>query len=888
LMFHVYFASNDPIDVRSHPIYNRGMELLEREQYLEALRAAFQEARAGAGRVVLISGEAGIGKTSLVERFAREQQRTTRVLWGVCDDLFAPRPLGPLHDIARQIGGDLLRLIESDAQRTSIFSACLNELQRNSSSTIAVFEDVHWADEATLDLIRYLGRRIQRASALLMMTYRDDELGPWHPLRTVLGDLASSSTTRRISLAPLTEQAIQMLIGDRVFDPVVLHRQTGGNPFFVTEVLAGGGSGIPSTVRDAVLARVARLSPSAHAVLEAAAVIGMHVEPWLLAEVTGAEAQAAEECLAIGVLLAQGEALAFRHELARQIILDSILPSHKIALHRMVLDALKVSPATRHDLSRLAHHAEATSDREAVLEYAPAAARQASAASAHREAAALYALALRFADDLPLAERAQLLESCASERALVEERLEALAALREAADLWHKAGNPLKQGENLAYSVKMLIGMGRNAEAEQTSRMAIRLLEALPPDRELALAYSAQAALHLFNRNHAEVIVWGELAIALLECTRDIPALVEAQLSVGAAWMFLDFGRGCTYLEKAWATARSAGLEVTIANLLTHLGAHSCELYHFHRAERYLREGIAYATERDIDFLRFIMSAWLALTLLHLGRWSEAAQVAREVLQRPGVSTISRIWALTALGRLRARQGHPEARAALDEALAAATHADNVQHLGLVRAALAEAAWLAGDPESARNYAWAAYDLAVAKQHPWITGELAFWRWRAGEQVSVPDWTARSFALHIAGDWRAAADEWERLGCPYEQARALADGDLAAQTTALTIFEKLGARPAVEELRRKMLAAGVPVPRKPRASTRENPFGLTDRQVNILGLLVEGLSNAEIAARLHISPKTVDHHVSAVLAKLDVHSREDAATVARQHPHFQK
>jgi DNA-binding NarL/FixJ family response regulator len=158
--------------------------------------------------------------------------------------------------------------------------------------------------------------------------------------------------------------------------------------------------------------------------------------------------------------------------------------------------------------------------------------------------------------------------------------------------------------------------------------------------------------------------------------------------------------------------------------------------------------------------------------------------------------------------------------------------------------------------------------------------------WRAGEPLALPDIAARPYALHIAGDWRGAADEWARLGCPYEQARALADGDHPAQVAALALFDRLGARPAADHLRQKLQAAGHKVPRGPHSATRENPFGLTARQIEILGLLAEGLTNPAIAARLHVSPKTVDHHVSAVLAKLEVASREEAADIARRHPHF--
>jgi DNA-binding CsgD family transcriptional regulator len=281
------------------------------------------------------------------------------------------------------------------------------------------------------------------------------------------------------------------------------------------------------------------------------------------------------------------------------------------------------------------------------------------------------------------------------------------------------------------------------------------------------------------------------------------------------------------------------------------------------------------------------MLAWLALTLLLLGRWSEAADVANEVLSRPSVSTISRIWALTALGRLYARQGNPKAGSVLNEAQEAAEHAANVQHLGMVRAALAEAAWLTNNLQSTVEIALAAYGLATSKQHPWITGELILCLWRTGNPVQIPEWTAKPYTLQMTGDWQGAADEWERLGCPYERARALADGDTRSQITALEIFEQLGARPEADRLRSMLLKAGeVGIPLRPRSSTRRNPFNLTNRQVEILALLTENLTNAEIAARLHISPKTVDHHVSAVLGKLNVQTRQQAADLARQQPPF--
>ena len=362
------------------------MVLLERDLHLKALFSALSEAGIE-GRVALVYGEAGIGKTSLVEHFVKEHANSGRILRGACDSLFTPRPLGPLYDIALQTQGSLLALLDSESNRGAVFSACLNELKNK--STILVIEDIHWADEATLDLLKYLGRRIRQTTSLMILTYRDDEIGMDHPLRFLLGDLATSNALQRIPVSSLTNEAVRELAKNKNVDTLALHHLTNGNPFFVTEVLAVE-SGIPETVRDAVLARTAKLSVAARGVLETAAVIGSRVEPWLLSKISDAEAASVEECISRGMLQSSGDYYAFRHELARQTILESISPQRKLTLHHMTLEALKESPTTRENLARLAHHAKAINDPQAVLEYSPLAAWWASELGAHREAAAHY------------------------------------------------------------------------------------------------------------------------------------------------------------------------------------------------------------------------------------------------------------------------------------------------------------------------------------------------------------------------------------------------------------------------------------------------------------------------------------------------------------------
>jgi DNA-binding CsgD family transcriptional regulator len=846
------------------------MNLLERDRALRELDAALKDTIAGQGRMMLVGGEAGIGKTSLVDRFTAIHRASTRVLWGACDGLFTPRPLGPLYDIAAQMQGELPALLNGHANRTALFSALLDELQQRPA--IVVFEDVHWADEATLDVLKFLGRRMQRVPSMLVMTYRDDEIGPRHPLRFVLGDLVTSATTRRIALAPLSERAVRQLVGDRALDPAALHRHTGGNPFFVTETIASGTSGIPSSVRDAVLARAARLSVSGRAVLDAAAVIGPRIEPALLAAVAGAESLAVDECMATGMLIAQGEALAFRHELARQTILEAISPQQKPVLHRFALEALKASPAAGGDMARLAHHAEAAGDREAVREYAPAAARQATAVSAHREAAAQYKLALRFADDLPPEDHALLLEAYAQECDITDQRPEGIAARRRALELWRKVGNPLKRGENLALLMTMYSCSGEIAEAEHVSRAAIETLEALPPSRELALAYRAQAALRMLNRDDAEAIAWGEKAIALAERFDDHETLAGAYNAIGSAQIIHNYRQGRESLERSLAIARDAGLDSHVANAYTNLGSASGEVYQFLCAERDLAEGIAFCIEHDLDAWRLYNQAWQALTYVQLGRWSAAADVAASVLQRPDVSAVSRIMALVAVGRLRARRGDPGVAEALDEALELAEQTGHLQRLGPVRSARAEAVWLAGDCAQVGAEAQAAYDLAIAKRHLWLTGNLGFWRWRAGDHISLPPWTARPFGLQVEGDWRAAADEWERLACPYERAMALMDGDRAAQMLALEIFEQLGALPAAELVRQKLCAT------PQRRREREAFGGLTARERAVAVLIAQGKSNREIATAMTVGVKTIETYVTRILGKLGFDSRVQIAT----------
>jgi DNA-binding CsgD family transcriptional regulator len=851
------------------------MNLLERDQLLADLQSHLQAATAGPGALVFIEGEAGIGKTALLRAFAEGQLGKLPVRWGACDALQTPRPLAPLHDIAAQIGGELAASLESEPDRVRVFGVFLEAL--GAKPSLVLVEDLHWADEATLDLLRYVSRRLARTRSLVVCTFRSDELGPAHPLRALLGDLATSGVPR-LAPQPLSVAAVRRLAGDRALDVDELHRITAGNPFFVTEVLAAGG-GVPVTVRDAVLARAARLGDSARAVLDAAAVAGPRVEPWLLHDLAAAESNAVEQCLATGVLRVDAGLFVFRHELARQSILQALTPTRLLTLHRFVLEALQSQRAAPVDLARLAHHAENAGISDAVLQLAPAAAREAASRGAHLQASQQHARALRHAPRSgPL--RAELLDDYAAECQMSALMDEAIESRREAAALWREAGDTERQAISLARLAHVLVVAGRNVPGEAAMREALAMVD---PKAETAAALATRrwgAYVRMLDRDVQDAIREGQRALEIAERLHDEEAAVHCLNTIGSSMIVA--GRvesGLEHLEASRERAQKLQSDFWVSNALGNLGTACGEAYRFDLAEGYLARGIEYCIERDIDYARLYQLSWLALTHMYRGRWAQAGTAAHEVLANRRSPGIARMMALIAMGRVRARRGDPGLWEALDEARALAAQTATLQRVAPMRAARAEAAWLEARAEDASTEAAPGIELAVRKRHAWFAAELSYWA-----RAAVPEFcTGNPFALEAAGAWRQAADAWRALGCPFEQARALSQGDEAAQREALAIFESLGARPMVERVRHKLRAAGVRgLRRGPHDSTQRHPAGLTSKEVAVLELLVQGLRSKEIGRRMHRSARTVDHHLAAIFAKLGVANRAEAVSAAYQ------
>jgi DNA-binding CsgD family transcriptional regulator len=870
-----------PVDYRSGPAGGAGgtlaaVGLVERDVFLDRLDSWLGEAAWQRGRLVVVRGDAGIGKSSLVEAFAAG--RSGRVLWGWCDPVVPPRPLAAIHDLAEQAGGALQAAV-GDGDRSRMIPALLGWLRSDGGPRVAVLEDLQWADEGTLDVVRAIGRRAAQLRALVIVTVRDDEVGPEHPLRAALGDIPAAAMAT-IQLPPLSLAAVEELAEGTGIDPEALHLRTGGNPFFVSESLAAGGAELPLTVRDAVLARLRRLSSAGAQTVRAASVLGPRCEPGVLGELVGGLPGRIDECVARGLLRGGDSLVEFRHELTRLAVLDSIPPAAKRELHRRALQALRDHhPAT--DLGELARHAVAAGDAEAVLEFAPRAGAQAARLGAHRAALAYYRSALRYADGMPGVDRASLLAAYAHECFLADHVHEAVAAQEAALALRLDGADVRSTGTTRADLAEYLWWLGEPERAFRLAAKAVEELESLPADASLARACAGLGGMLMRSGQHATACRWAQKAVGLGERLRQEAIVVHGLNTLGTAEVSLGMEAGWSKLEESLARATAASLEEDISRAWNNLIAVSREQRSYARFDRYSRQAAVFFEEHDLDASESCLVGDIVEAFFERGQWAEATAQARAVLDRRSIH--GRIQCEAVLGRLAARRGEPEAFAHLDEALARQDSFGG-EPMYPLRAARAEAALLAGDERVAAREIAAAQDVFTENSNPWRVGEFAFWARRSGLDWSCPVRPAEPYALYLDGHPEKAAAAWAALGCPYDEALCLADcADVIEVQRALEIFQSLGAIPAIRLVGERLKDLGVRrVPRGPRRTTRQNPAGLSNRELQVLALLAGGNRNAEIARQLAVSTRTVDHHVSAILAKLGLRSRYEAGQKAVQ------
>lgn len=855
--------------------------LLERDRELALLRRKLDEAARGHGHSVVVAGEAGIGKTALTRAFLAEAATHARVLRGACEDFSIAQPLAPLRDLAREAGWELPGEIASHGDRIAVFSEAIEVLSDPGRPTVAVVEDIHWADEATLDFLKYLARRIDARPILLLMTSRDDEDSGRSQIRRVAGAV-SPDTLSRIALGPLSRGAVDALARSASRDGADVYRRAGGNAFFVTELLKGDEERFPLGLQDSILARAEDLDRPARALLDAASIFPRRAESALLSELVPAEPEAIAACASSGLLEDDGAHLAFRHEIARQVVEGAMTPARRRHLNERLFHLLAAQGETPH--ARLLHHARAARLDAEIARLAPLAARESARMGALHESAECFRIALGSAGSAAEEDHALLLQDYAFTCYQIADFEEATAIQKQALDYFLRHGDIAREGDSYRRLSRFAWVAGNGSMARDYSARALQTLANLRGP-ELAMAHSTAAQLAMLDLDDATAERHATEALILAEEFERPDIRAHALNNLAMACLRVQPDRARDLMRESLEMSMSLRNSDDVARAYINWSFLEMYLLNWDRSIRIALDGIAYCEANELDSPMAYIHGGIAWSQLHKGDLAKAEEHARlafrknEALSRGSHETFT---GAVALLWLAARRGEPEpdeARRYFDDFV---SRMDELQRFDVRAQLAAELAWLGqGD----RGEAISLLERALERQDEVANLPYALiWlrKLDPGRDLPTSRYLLGPVEKFLSGDWRGSADGFAATGARFLQALALAEGDDAARAEAQSLLREIGAVATLEAVARDARAAGYGSARVPRRATLENPAGLTPKQLDVLKALNQGLSNAEIAERMFISPKTVDHHVSAVLGKLGVASRGEAAAMARR------
>ncbi|HEY0677988.1 MAG TPA: AAA family ATPase [Chitinophagaceae bacterium] len=858
------------------------MMLVEREGLFATLQKEFQKITAGEGHCIFIGGEAGIGKTSLVKEFCKSQKDGCRIYQGACDSLFTPRPLAALYDIMWQINSDLWPNSYAIENRSDLFAGFFREMSNQSERSLIVFEDIQWADEATLDFIKFFARRITQLRCLFILTYRDNEIHSKHPLRNVLGQLPSDSFTR-MQLEPLSRPAVEKMVLDKGYSGEDVYSITGGNPFYVTEILSSYNQVVPDNIKDSILSAYNRTAEGTRRIWELLSVSPTGFELTYLEKFDPLYASAIEDSLELKILFLKDGLIFFKHELFRRAIETSLSPLKRIALNRRILELFRENFEEKQEIERIIHHAKNANEYELVVKYAPVAGRHASGVGAHIEACKLFLTAIEYYQGKDITILINFYESYAYECYLTNQVKEAIIYTGKSLGIWKEMGNVEKTGKSMRFLSRLWWLDGHPENAKKFAEQAIEVLNDQPASQAKAMAFSNMSQLKMLSDEPHESIAWGEKAIAIATEIGDEEVLSHALNNVGSVLMNIRSSdpKGNECLEQSLQIALRNCFHEHAARAYSNLGSNALKLKKYALARQILDDGIKYCEERNLESSRSIMLSLKSILNLETGDWKTAYSIADNILKNENHLLAFTIALITVSATIKMRRGDADAPALLRDSAVKSFSTKELQRIIPCLNALLEYEWLTGIVLIKKEE----LDLVKGKIEQSIysieKSEFVFWLRKARkEHLSLCE-VHEGYDVSTIKKAQHAASIWARTGSPYAQAITLFEGNDEDKRKALKIVHHLGATAVYEKMKLEMRTSGIKsIPRGLRKTTESNAALLTIRELDVLQLVKEGMQNKEIAARLYISAKTVDHHISSILFKLSVNSRAKAVKEA--------
>lgn len=857
------------------------MALVERDEFMTSLQAHFENVVGGEGHCILLSGEAGIGKTALVKAFCKKQAGNCTIYQGACDGLFTPRPLAPLYDILWQVSKERWPFPPYNEERSVLFASLLQELSVKKGKFLMVFEDIHWADEGTLDFIRFFVRRIYQLPCLFILTYRNDEIYSGHSLRNVLGQLPPDSFTKMV-LTPLSKQAVMEMATKKGYSGEDVYSISEGNPFYVNEILASYSPGVPDNIKDAILCVYESQAEGTKNAWQIFSVIPEGLEVERFAKIKSSWFDAMDHCFAMSVLVVQKNKVVFKHELYRRTIEESLSPNRRIELNKMVLKLFLDSLEENGEIERIIHYAKNANEKQLVGRYAPEAARKAASAGAHKEAAKLFLTAIDYFEGSDAGLLAEFYEAYAHECYLSNQLKEAIHFTEKLLSHRKATADTEKTADCLRYLSWLCWFDGKGKLAEEFAGQAFELLNDRQLSRSKAMAFSNKLHLKIQKDELNECIQLGEKELEMANELNDKELISCALNNWGTAQLFVPRLRqnGMALLQQSLDLALGHAYHEQVALVYINLGNSLVRMKEYAEARKILGTGVRYCEERDLNCWTAYFLSLKARMELETGNWGEAWNIADNLLRNEHQPAITKITPLIIAGRLKMRKGE-DALELLMEAKDLSFKTMELQRILPSLVGLLEYEWLSSQPVIEKNEFETTNLLLQRGGIEQEKKEFDYWMRKSGRNASSMEPAGEAYDCSSVAKALKASDFWEKSGCPFEQALFLFEAGDEDKRKAMAMMQDLGATTVHEKFKQEMRNLGIRnIPRGLRSSTRSNAAFLTGREMDVLQLLKEDLQNKEIAAQLYISAKTVDHHISSILFKLEATTRSKAVSSA--------